>query len=110
MRQKNLLKIIKEIKKAILNLHGCRATWVESVPVKEIFEGEIAWEGVVEVFDLEGHPAAKRAYACSHRIGHSRKRKFFAVLHQGSVKSPLDAVRAAIVEEFRKKPPGKEER
>jgi hypothetical protein len=56
-----------------------------------------------EVFDLENHPTANRAYAWSHRIGHSRKRCFFAVLHQGSVKSARDAVRAVIVNEFRKK-------
>ncbi len=94
---------IKALKKAILDLHGYEATWIESVPVKETFEGQTVWEGVVEVFGLEGHPTAKRCYSWSHRIGHLRKRKFFAVLHQGPVNSPQDAVRAAIVEEYRKK-------
>jgi hypothetical protein len=69
--------------KAILDLHGCKSTWIESVPVREEFESETVWDGVVEVFDLENHPTANRAYAWSHRIGHSRKRCFFAVLHQG---------------------------
>ena len=31
---------IKALQRAILDLHGCKATWVESVPVKEVFEGE----------------------------------------------------------------------
>jgi hypothetical protein len=90
------------LRKAILDLHGCKAKWVESIPVKEVFEGETAWDGVVEVFDLAGHPTAKRAYAWSHALGHSRKRKFFAVLHQGPVNSAQDAVRASIVGEIRK--------
>jgi hypothetical protein len=55
----------------------------ESVSVKEVFEGETAWQGVVEVFALEDHPTAKLCYAWSHRIDHSRKRCFFAVLHEG---------------------------
>jgi len=32
----------------------------------------------------------------------SKKRRFFAVLHQGTVDSPQAAVRAAIVSEFHK--------
>ncbi len=91
---------IKALQKAILNLYGCKSKWVESVPVKEIFEGQTVWEGIVEVFDLQDHPTAKRAYAWSHSIRHSRKRKFYAVIHQGPVKSAQDAVKAAIVNEF----------
>jgi hypothetical protein len=70
--------------------------------MKETFEGKTVWEGVVEVFDIEGHPTAKRCYAWHHKIDHSWKRKFFAVLHQGPVKSAQDAVRAAIVAESHK--------
>lgn len=94
---------VKALIKSILDLHSCKASWVESIPVKEVFEGETVWEGIVEVFNLEDHPTAKRCYAWSHSIGHSRKRKFFAALHQGPVKSAQDAVRAAIVGEFRNK-------
>jgi hypothetical protein len=92
---------IKALQRAILDLHGCKSTWVESVPVKEVFEGETVWEGVVEVFDLQDHPTASRCYAWSHGVDDSKKRKFFAVLHQGPVKSPKNAVRAAIVSENR---------
>lgn len=93
---------IKPLQKAILDLHGCKSTWVESVPVKEVFEGETAWEGVVQVFDLAGHPTATRCYAWSHSLDNSKKRRFFAVLHQGPVDSPQKAVKAAIVSEARK--------
>lgn len=87
--------------KAILDLHGCKATWVKSVPVKEVFEGETAWEGVVQVFDIQGHPKATRCYAWSHALDNSKKRRFFAVLHQGPVDSPEKAVKAAIVQEHK---------
>jgi hypothetical protein len=93
---------IKALQKGIPDLHSCKSTWVESVPVKETFEGETVWEGIVEVFDLEGHPTAKRCYAWSHGLDDSKKRKFFAVLHTGPVKSKRDAVRAGITSEFNK--------
>jgi hypothetical protein len=54
---------ITELKNAIRFTHGCESLHVESVPVKEIFDGETAWEGTVEVFELVGHQSAKRAYA-----------------------------------------------
>ena len=64
-------------------------------------EGATVWEGVVHVFDLEGHPKATRAYAWSSPIEGSTKRRFFAVLGIPPIMSPLDAVRAAIVQESR---------
>jgi len=58
----------------------------------------------VHVFDLEGHPRATRAYTWSHLVGDAGdRRRFFAVLHLGGIRSPLDAVRAAIVAERRAK-------
>lgn len=88
-------------KMAVEVQHGGTATHVESVPVKETFQGQTVWEGVVEVFDLEGNPKATRAYAWSSLIEGSSKRRFYAVLHLGGVRSPDDAVRAAIVAEHR---------
>jgi hypothetical protein len=69
--------------------------------VRETFNGQTVWEGVVHVFDLAGHPKATRAYAWSSPIEGSDKRRFFAVLHIGAIKSPADAVRAAIVAEHK---------
>jgi hypothetical protein len=51
----------------------CSATLAQSVPVLETFEGQTVWEGVVHVFDLEGHPKATRAYAWSSPIEGSTK-------------------------------------
>lgn len=53
---------------------------------------------------MEGHPKATRAYAWSSPIENSDKRRFYAVLHLGGIRSPVDAVRAAIVAERRAAP------
>ena len=92
---------IDQYRHSIESQHGGKATFAQSVPVCETFKGEPVWEGVVHVFDLAGHPKATRAYAWSSPIEGSTKRRFFAVLHIGPIKSPLDAVRAAIVAEQR---------
>jgi hypothetical protein len=88
-----------QLKCAVEAQHGCMATLAQSVPVTETFEGKTVWEGIVHVFDLTGHLTANRAYAWSSSIEESDKRRFFAVLHQGPVTSPVEAVRAAIVAE-----------
>jgi hypothetical protein len=93
----------EHLKWAVESQHGGTATLTQSVPVKETHAGAVVWEGVVHVFDLAGHPTASIAYAWSSPIEGSDKRRFFAVLHQGPVKSPVDAVRAAIVAEQRVK-------
>jgi len=38
-------KQITELKDAIRATHGCESLHVESIPVKEVFEGQTAWEG-----------------------------------------------------------------
>ena len=61
----------------------------------------MVWEGLVHVFNLDDHPSATVAYAWSSPIEGSTKRRYFAVLHLGGIRSPQDAVRAAIVAEKR---------
>jgi hypothetical protein len=92
-------KQITELKDAIRATHGCESLHVESLPVKEVFEGQTAWEGVVEVFDLVGHPKAKRAYAWKHSDGDENKT--VAVLQIPSVDSPQSAVKVAIASKAR---------
>ena len=88
-----------QLKQAVESQHGGYGVLVDARPVKEVFKGETVWEGVVHVFDLEGHPKATRAYAWSSPVEGSARRRFYAVLHLGGIRSPLDAVRAAIVAE-----------
>lgn len=92
-----------QLRNAVESQHGGMAKFVQSVPVDERHDGKPVWQGVVHVFDLEGHPTATKAYAWSSPIEGSDRRRFYAVLHQGPVKSPQDAVRAAIVAERRGK-------
>src|SRR6266516_3003849 len=75
-------KEITELKDAIRAMHGCESLHVESVAVKEVFEGQTVRESKVEVFDLVGHRQAKRAYAWSYRDGNQNKT--FAVLEISS--------------------------
>jgi len=64
--------------------------------------GKTVWEGVVEVFALRGHPKATRAYAWEHATDDPAKPKHHVtVLHVHPVTSPILAVRAFILQEFR---------
>jgi hypothetical protein len=85
------------LREAVEKMHGGTATLAQTAPVKETFQGQTVWEGVVHVFDLAGHPTAARAYAWSSPIEGSTKRRFFVVLHTDRINSPIEAVRAAIV-------------
>ena len=96
------MSYIDELKDAILKLHGCEADHVKTVPVLERFHGRPVWQGEVEVFDIRGHPVAKRAYAWSHDTDEGKKR-YVAVLELPPVDSANSAVKAAIVDEARKK-------
>jgi hypothetical protein len=72
------------------------------VPIKETFQGKTVWEGIVEVFELVGHPKAPRVYAWAHETDDPNKpRRHVTVLHIHPVTSPILAVRAAILQEFR---------
>jgi hypothetical protein len=73
-------------------------TYRETVRVFEVFPGKTVWQGDVEVFDLHGHPKAKRAYAWSHldKPDDSEER-FVAVIEIPPVESAVTAVRASIV-------------
>jgi hypothetical protein len=97
---------VDELRDVIRRLHGVESTHVSSVPVKEMFQGRTVWEGVVEVFDLIGHPSASRLYAWSHATDDpGNPRRHVTVLHGNPITSPLLAVRAAIIQEFKSNVP-----
>jgi hypothetical protein len=96
------MSYIEELRDVIRKLHGVESKHIESVPVKEMFQGKTVWEGAVEVFDLVGHTKAPRAYAWSHDTDDPKQpKRHVTVLHIHPVTSPILAVRAAIVREFR---------
>ena len=93
---------IEELEDVIYKLHGVPATHRQSVPVKEVFNGKTVWDGIVEVFDLRGHPKTNTAYAWSHATDDpTHPKRHITVLHIPPAVSPETAVRAAIVQEFR---------
>ncbi|HWF14088.1 MAG TPA: hypothetical protein VG272_10165 [Candidatus Acidoferrales bacterium] len=72
------------------------------MPVKETFQGKTIWEGIVEVFELKGHPQTERVYAWSHDTDDPKKpKRHVTVLHIAPILSAEAAVKAAIVQEFR---------
>jgi hypothetical protein len=103
------MSYISELQDVIQRLHGVEAKYVESVPVKETFQGKTVWDGVVEVFELVGHPKAPRIYAWAHDTDNPKQpRKHVTVLHIAPVTSAVAAVRASIVQEFRANEPAEE--
>jgi len=94
---------LAQVQVAVLQSHNCGAIWCETVPVHEVFRGETEWQGDVEVFDLTGHPKAKRAYVWRHLDGAKYERtRFVAVLEIPPVVSSETAVRLQIVADTRK--------
>ena len=87
-------------RQAVERLHNCTATYKESVGVREEFRDQIAWEGMVEVFDVD-HPDTDTCYAWSFPVEDSDRRKFYAVLKIPPIDSPERAVRASIVKDYR---------
>lgn len=93
---------IEELQQVIRKLHGVESTHRESVPVKEVFQGKTVWEGIVEVFDLHGHPKANTAYAWTHTTDDpDAPKRSVTVLHVPPAVSPITAVRVAIMQELK---------
>lgn len=100
----NNREYIERVKLAVEHLHNCAATHRATVPVHEVFKGRTIWQGDVEVFDLTGHPKAKRAYAWSHLDGKNDEcTRFVAVLEIPPVESAETAVRVQIVKDAKGK-------
>lgn len=67
------------------------------------------WEGIVEVFELHGHPKAPKVYAWSHDTDDPKTaRRHVTVLHIHPITSAREAVGAAIVQESRNLEPESE--
>lgn len=96
------MSYIQELRDAIRRLHGVEARHIESVPVREAHEGTTIWEGIVEVFEIHGHPKANKVYAWTHDTDDPQKpRRHVTILHIHPITSPEAAVRAAIIQEYR---------
>lgn len=93
---------ISELQDVIRRLHGVETTHVDSVPVRETFQGRTVWDGIVEVFEIRGHPKTPKVYAWSHATDDPKKpKRHVTVLHIAPILSAEAAVKAAIVQEFK---------
>lgn len=86
---------LDEIAHAIRQLHGCQCAHVRTVAVSEVFKGREIWSGDVEVFDLTGHPKARRCYAWAYPVAVG-PREVITALEIPPVDSPQSAVKIAI--------------
>ena len=90
---------IDKLREAIETTHKCKARHVRSDLVIEFFRGELAWEGIVETFHLDGHPGAECCYAWS--FTENGEQKYTTVLEIPPVDSPQSAVKVAIASNAR---------
>ncbi|HVM62855.1 MAG TPA: hypothetical protein VMV72_18485 [Verrucomicrobiae bacterium] len=93
---------IATLREAIRKGFKCESRHVESVPVREVFRRKSVWEGTVEVFDLVGHPKAKRAYAWRRaRRDTGEEVRLAVLLGVPPIDSPQKAVHAVIMSDFK---------
>jgi len=82
---------ILTFQEAIRVTHGARSRLIDRAQVEERFEGEPVWQGEVLVFELLDHSSASKCYAWEV------DGVVTAVLGEGTVDSPIQAVRASIL-------------
>jgi len=77
----------RRLKAAIERQHGGRAhlAYIDALPTT-LREGPIQ-DGIVFVFDLEGHPEAKRAYGWTSPVGNGDERPFHVMLQVSPIVS-----------------------
>ena len=86
-----------QLKKAVESRYGCKATFVQSVPVHERQGDHTVWSGQVSVFDLRfSTSGAFRCYAWWRELPDGEA-QLFTILHSPETVSPAQAVRAAIL-------------
>jgi hypothetical protein len=83
---------IDKLKAIVERATDSGAFHVQSTPVREVFRGKVAWEGVVEAFSLTDHPTVPRCYAWSYQDDNG-KTQFVTVLEKPPVTSPQTAVK-----------------
>jgi hypothetical protein len=96
------MNYIEELQDAIRKLRDTDSTHVETVPIKEVFNGQTVWEGEVEVFDLHDHPKTSRVHAWAHDTEDADcPRRHVTVLHIPPATSPRKAVQASIISDYK---------
>jgi hypothetical protein len=90
------MEYLAELRSTIRRLHRCEASHSRTEAVKEVVNGQVMWEGNVEVFALLGHDDALRCYAWGH-LHEDGKWEVTTVLAIPPVVSAQSAVLAAFI-------------
>ena len=99
---------LQRLTDSVFSLYGCQAKHVATTPVKEEFRGKVVFDGDVEVFELQGHPTAKRLFAWGFETPKDPKKlEVTTVLAIPPVTSEVAAVRAAVATEIQQQKKGK---
>ena len=83
---------------AIEHLHSCGAIHRDTVPVHEVFKGKTVWQGDVEVYELIGHPTAKRCYGWTY----GEPEEFITILELPPVTDAQSAVKVGVSYQIKK--------
>jgi hypothetical protein len=89
---------IERLTQVIFHLHKANPAWVKSVPVHELFNGKTVWKGDVEVFDITGHPKAKRCYGWTY----GDPEEFITILELPPVTDAQSAVKVGVAYQIKK--------
>ena len=89
------MKDIADLADAITVMYGCDCRYIGSKLVKEVFQGQVAWEGEVEIFDLKDHSKTNTCYAWSYK-DNKGENQYVTVLQIPPVDSAETAVKAVI--------------
>ena len=92
---------IERLAMVIRQLHKCNPQHTGSVHVHETFQGQIVWDGDVQIFKVLDHPKTRVCYAWSYQDDSGEK--IATILAMPPVTSALDAVRLHIVAEAKKR-------
>lgn len=90
------MEYLAELRSTIRRLHQCEASHSRTEAVREVVNGQVMWEGNVEVFALLGHNQALRCYAWGH-LHEDGKWEVTTVLAIPPVVSAESAVIAAFI-------------
>ena len=85
---------LEALKNAIEAVHGCKAVHENTQTVNGEFPEELAWDGVVECFALEGHRSTTCCYAWSYSKGNEMRH--VTMLRIPPIVSAPTAVRVAV--------------
>lgn len=94
------MNYIGELGATIRRIHRCETSHTRTESVREVINGQVLWEGNVEVFALLGHDHALRCYAWGH-LHEAGQWEVTTVLAIPPIVSASTAVLAAVAAKIR---------